>query len=619
MRYSTTRFAGVIATAIGLLVNSSAAQSPNQILKSPPASPAEPAKISNNAEAERVRNERRQQARSLLISLATEARSFRDQSLRARTLTRIADLLWSVDNEQARALFHRAWEAAEIADRDDKTDQNLRQQMLAVVGRLDTPLAEEFLLKMKDEQNESAQKQNDDSDMWELDKASQHRLDVARSLLRAGDIERALQFADPVLNRATISTLDFLTELRDKAPAEADQRYAALLAASVSSASADANTASLLSSYLFSPETYFLFNREGMGDTSWPRASLPPPNVNPQLRLAFFQMAASILSRPQPPPEQDRSTTGIAGKYMLLKRLLPVFDSAAPKEIAAAMHSQFETLSLLVSQELKKAQDEPLKKGIGPEKSLDEQQQPWLDQIEQARTSEERDELYFRLALTSAYHDDPKARVYAGKIEESEFRKRAVAWIDWELALLAIEKKKLPRALELLHIGELNHVQKVWLMTQSAKLLAKTDAPKALSLTEDAMDEAHRIEANDADRPRSLIGIANAFQLLDASRVWDALFEAVKAANAAEGFTGDREAIKTYMSSKGQLINKTQPVPDFDLRGIFEQVARSDYDRAIELAAGFQSEAARANATIAIARAVLSDVANPKSTRPNSR
>jgi hypothetical protein len=341
-------------TAIGLLVGTAAAQSPNQTSKSSTAAAVERSK-SNTAEAERIRNERRQQARSLLISLATEARSFRDQSLRARTLTRIAELLWSVDNEQARALFRRAWEAAEIADRDEKTDQNLRQQLLTAVGQLDRQLAEEFLQKMKEDDERSSPKQNDNSDMWELDKAAEHRLQVARSLLRAGDIERALQFADPVLNRATISTLDFLTELRDKAPAEADQRYGALLAASSSSQSADANTVSLLSSYLFSPQTYFTFTREGMGDTAWPVASLPPPNVDPQLRLAFFQMAAAILSRPQPPPEQDQTTTGIAGKYMLLKRLLPIFDSAAPKEIAAAMHSQFETLSLLVNDELKNA------------------------------------------------------------------------------------------------------------------------------------------------------------------------------------------------------------------------------------------------------------------------
>jgi len=36
------------------------------------------------AEATRIRNERRSQARSLLISLASDARSFRDQTLRAR-------------------------------------------------------------------------------------------------------------------------------------------------------------------------------------------------------------------------------------------------------------------------------------------------------------------------------------------------------------------------------------------------------------------------------------------------------------------------------------------------------------------------------------------------------
>jgi hypothetical protein len=38
---------------------------------------------------------RRQQARSLLISLSTDARAFHDQTLRARSLARIADALWT--------------------------------------------------------------------------------------------------------------------------------------------------------------------------------------------------------------------------------------------------------------------------------------------------------------------------------------------------------------------------------------------------------------------------------------------------------------------------------------------------------------------------------------------
>src|SRR5262249_42772534 len=52
-------------------------------------------------------NDRRAQARSLLTSLATDARTFQDQTLRARSLARIADALWPVDNEQARFSFAR--------------------------------------------------------------------------------------------------------------------------------------------------------------------------------------------------------------------------------------------------------------------------------------------------------------------------------------------------------------------------------------------------------------------------------------------------------------------------------------------------------------------------------
>jgi hypothetical protein len=54
-------------------------------------------------------------ARLFLISLASDARSFHDQVLRARSLARIADALWAVDPDQGRTFFRQAWEAAETA------------------------------------------------------------------------------------------------------------------------------------------------------------------------------------------------------------------------------------------------------------------------------------------------------------------------------------------------------------------------------------------------------------------------------------------------------------------------------------------------------------------------
>jgi hypothetical protein len=100
-------------------------------------------------------------------------------------------------------------------------------------------------------------------------------LSLAENLLRGGNTERALQYADAVLGQVTVSTLDFLTLLREKNPGAADQRYAALLASTANNMSSDANTVSLLSSYIFTPNTYFIYNRDGAPSFSDARECQP--------------------------------------------------------------------------------------------------------------------------------------------------------------------------------------------------------------------------------------------------------------------------------------------------------------------------------------------------------
>ena len=84
-------------------------------------------KAAPTSDAEQQLKIRRAQARSLLISLSTDARMFKDQTLRARSLARIADALWQADVEQGRLMFRKAWEAAEVADQE--SDRKLQQEM----------------------------------------------------------------------------------------------------------------------------------------------------------------------------------------------------------------------------------------------------------------------------------------------------------------------------------------------------------------------------------------------------------------------------------------------------------------------------------------------------------
>src|SRR6202022_517955 len=104
--------------------------------KNPVKNAASREKSEAKAEADRVAKERRAQAHSLLISLASDARSFRDQTMRARTLARIADALCDTDLERGRELFRKAWEAAEGADQETerKRQEEIQRQRARTGG-----------------------------------------------------------------------------------------------------------------------------------------------------------------------------------------------------------------------------------------------------------------------------------------------------------------------------------------------------------------------------------------------------------------------------------------------------------------------------------------------------
>jgi len=81
-----------------------------------PKSPADKKNAPATTKEDPDLQQRRSVAFSALQALAIEARSYREEPLRARVQARIADALWDQDQEAARALFRRAWEVAETLD-----------------------------------------------------------------------------------------------------------------------------------------------------------------------------------------------------------------------------------------------------------------------------------------------------------------------------------------------------------------------------------------------------------------------------------------------------------------------------------------------------------------------
>lgn len=578
------------------------------------------------SEADSLKAQRRAFAIVLVTSLADEARSYRNLALRPHVLARAADTLWDADRDTARALFRRAWEAAEKGDAEESTldapagtsamvstlqhiaGNDLRANVLALAARRDRTLGEEFLSKLKEETKREAADASTDSnasDSWSDSEAASKSIQLARKLLDDGEIDLALEFAGPALDKVTANSIGFLSTLRSKRPEAADQRFASLVARAEFDPSSDANTASGLSSYVLTPGIYVTFSPDGGVRWSQPAETTAPPNLTAGLRKRFFQAAASILLRPLPPPDQDFTSSGRTGKSMVLKRLLPLFDQYSP-DMAVALRSQ---LTALTGDGPMRGlgDDNPLiRQGLEPEESAADASEKMQNRLDHARTSRERDRIYADAAVALGNQGDTRAQDLADKIDDSERRTQVRRYVDFQFVQLAIKKKEASEVVRLAKAGQLTHTQRAWAYTQAAQLLMNSERARSLEYLEGAADEARRIDAGDPDRARALIGVATQFVAADHVRAWEVLDEAVKSANSADTFTGENVQLNfSILPTRSGIKISSVTANDFGLSGVIHSLTREDLYRSVDLAKSFKNDAPRAAAILAVASAVL--------------
>ena len=584
-------------------------------------------------EADPLALQRRTVAISLLTSLADEARGYQDQTLRARVQARAADALWNSDVEKARTLFRRAWDSAAIADKEawqryvEERDRqssdrgggrfiqqppDLRSEVLRLAAKRDRELAEEFFGELTDDTNRNASlpaantatvssvTADPESPPTEITQ----RLTLARRLLEEGDIGRALQIADKALDRVTTRGIFFLCALREKDQAAADQRFANMLAHTVADPTSDAVGVSVLSSYVFTPFLYIIVRGNGQNHSSQERETIAAPKISPELRLAFLRGAMQILLRPLPPPDQDRTIAGRRGLYFVIARLLPLFDQYAP-DLAPELRVQLASLASDVPEDLRTGRSRLLTRGLVTEDPARDEGRESLERAERVADAAERDQWYARAAQLAARKGDASARDLVDKIADSDLRKRARAYVDFMLVSRAIDKKEAQEAMRLLASAELTNIQRVWALLEVARMLKKTDATQAIEVLNEAAIVGRRIGGSDIERARAMVGVATLMFEIDRGRVWEALTEAVKAANSVAAFSGEDAQVSARFSLGRGNTTTNFTVEQFDLDGIFGSLAKEDLYRSIELARGFTADTPRAIATLAVARAVL--------------
>jgi len=562
--------------------------------------------------------QRRSVALSMLESLAIEARSYRDEPLRARVQARIADALWDQDKEAARSLFRRAWDVAESVknsaanpggsmpgrapqSRPARPPMNLRREILQLAAKRDHALGEEFLRKLnaKDQKDQADKSTAGRSEISESEMAE--RLRLASDFLDAGELEKALQFADPALVRVTQRSILFLVALRDKNAPAADQRFAALLLLSAADLEADANTVSLLTSYAFTPSIYLVVSPGGIPSSN-SYAQHAPPDLAPALRKSYFQVAANILLRPF--AQIDQSSAGRPGNYFVAARILPLFQQHAP-DLAPAITAQLAALGPEAGQATINAGNLALNRGMTDNGKREGIEDELSDRLRGAQSSDARDRAYAFAAMRAAEEGDPRARDFVDKIEDLDTRAGLRRFVDYSFIRSLLGKKRAEEALAILSKAELPHTLRASFLTQSAAILGEKNPTRALELLDEALTEARRIDAATPERAYCLLALVAQLSERDKSRCWQLLSEMVKAANAIKDFTGENGRTSLLLEGKFSIQMSTELVKPTELSTLFASLAEDNFYQAADAARTFAGDAPRAMVTISVARAAF--------------
>lgn len=605
----------------------------------------------------------RQQAAAAVGEAVAAAPEIKDSYKRTMLLALAADALWTFDEQAARALFARAWEAAVAADAEetaafkksvsegatesplDEVDDpftnmvGARQEVLAAASRRDARLTERYLAEFReslergrgDATARDAEDDGNDSglrfggfsshilDRERLGAAERMRLDLSQTLADGGDYRQAAAVAaSAVAGGVNAALIQFLVGLRRDAPAEADALYRQLVARTAADPHANVNDVLLLSTYALTPELLVWVDAGGSVGFSGLQLADEGGTATPvarAVRLDFLNAAASVLLRAG---AQRTVGTGTAREraaslFFAATRLLPFFEREAP-QLAPQLHA----LRQSAANELEAAGRDSLaqtaeRTRLAPSNPVD----PLADDLEYAKQgplATARDAARQR-ALRQAVKLKlwGRAREAIAGMEDLDLRADslnvlAVCQVAAVGETFDGDEDGDERAAQFVEQASVPPLTRALGYAQAARLASKLKRQaRAAELLDRARDYAERTDGGREARFVALLVVVTAAAQADDARVWALLPALVRAANETGDAPADELAggFHRPVLEGAENVGIAEQLSDYRLDDLFAALAQRDPLRTLREARGLADVTTRSLVTVTAARAAL--------------
>lgn len=469
---------------------------------------------------------------------------------KARFLLHASEALWSVDAEQARSVVKLAWDAA-LEDKSARSSFEPDATLARILGSLsvhDVLLAEKLRSMLPDEKQQRFSQRSYQSlpSPWLRSggSGSKHWTVVLTAIdeaLAAGKSEMAIDAIRKVMaDGYNVDLVPLLSYLRQRLPEAADRMYLELVHRDWFSPFLPPAEVMLLASYLFTPGIEYTLEARGDGAIVPMPLSLgfgpAPQDVDPEVRRAFYEMAAKALLAPEPTDEKVLALRDIAAyravTVLAINKLLPHFELEAP-EYVPALRARVDSLSRWAPLNPKDITEPMMARVLSD---------PNFDRYGHDAGPTERDDAYYeREALLFATHGQfDRARESANVIRKDEARQKTLIRINSEEASRAQQRGDFARVLEIVSTEELPEATEVSLLAAAARGVAKQDEGLAASVFAEARQKAEKAE--DAGlQVRLFAELAISALAIGSNQSWECLDLAIRAFSRKEEAEKDRE------------------------------------------------------------------------------